>query len=781
MAEKIVSPGVFTRENDLSYLPQGISEIGAAIIGPTPKGPAFIPTLVTNYNDFINKFGDADGKSYVPYTVKNYLKNAGRATIVRVVGSEGYNSDALVLKMFLSDDSGSLASASGYPQISTIALAPTTSSNNVTSDWTMSFATSSMNFTLASASVTYSLSYDSSSPQYVKNVFGTSPGGSKYFYVYNEYPTSIASYYDDWYVSQSALFVSMSLEVVNDGIELSGSQQYQLSRTPYVKSQTISSQSSNLFYFETFNHGAADIKISIEDVKDATELPGNVSYGTFTVLVRKIDDTDARPNVLETFTNCSMDPASANYIARKIGDQWVEYAQNADGDSKLVIHGDYPNNSKYIRVQLADGDVPAAAVPFGFGTFGYPVDGITTFPELDVVTSQMTVDSDWNYRTYLGFDFTDVGNLSVIGKPSINTPLHYTTAFSLEDCYHNDGAGAETTFVSVTGVPIKSRKFSIPFYGGFDGLDPTITKQMGTNITSANVMGFNCSSPTATGTTMFRKAVDTVSNPDEFDINMVVIPGLNMEQHGSVLTYANTMCEDRGDAFFLFDITALTSVISVAKTTASAIDSNYSATYFPWVKILDVNNNKYMWVPPSVVMTGVIAFNDRVAAEWYAPAGLQRGGIGDALQVYTRLTQAERDDLYENRINPIASFVGQGVVAWGQKTLQAKASALDRINVRRLLIKVKKYIASTTKYLVFEQNTNATRLNFLNIVNPYLESVQQRQGLYTFKVVMDETNNTPDVIDRNQMKGEIWLQPAKTAEMIVIDFNITRTGATFGA
>jgi hypothetical protein len=168
-----------------------------------------------------------------------------------------------------------------------------------------------------------------------------------------------------------------------------------------------------------------------------------------------------------------------------------------------------------------------------------------------------------------------------------------------------------------------------------------------------------------------------------------------------------------------------------------------------------------------------------VAAEWFAPAGLNRGGLTSVIEAKTRLTRVERDALYEGRLNPIATFTGQGVTVFGQKTLQAKPSALDRINVRRLLIAVKKFIASSTRYLVFENNTAATRNRFLSIVNPYLESIQQRQGLYAFRVKMDETNNTPDVIDRNIMVGEIFLQPAKTAEFIVLDFNVLPTGAAF--
>jgi hypothetical protein len=262
---------------------------------------------------------------------------------------------------------------------------------------------------------------------------------------------------------------------------------------------------------------------------------------------------------------------------------------------------------------------------------------------------------------------------------------------------------------------------------------------------------------------------------------MLVTPGILKELHSGLTARAIEVCEDRNDTFYLMDGFTLTANIASALSTVQTIDSNYTAVYYPWVKTLDVNRNKPMWVPPSVVMPGIIAYSDKVSEPWFAPAGLNRGGISEAIEAYTRLTHSERDDLYENRINPLASFPNAGVVAWGQKTLQAKPSALDRINVRRLLISLKKFIASSSRYLVFENNTAVTRNRFLNIVNPYLESVQQRQGLYAFKVVMDESNNTPDVIDRNIMYGQIFIQPAKTAEFIVLDFNILPTGATFDA
>jgi len=337
---------------------------------------------------------------------------------------------------------------------------------------------------------------------------------------------------------------------------------------------------------------------------------------------------------------------------------------------------------------------------------------------------------------------------------------------------------------SVSSDMVK-RQFVLGFQFGFDGTNPTTKINLGTAISAANTQGFNCATSTSSGSVAYAKAINAVSNPDEWDINLVVTPGIVRYFHPSITSKVIDMVEDRQDCFYIADFatadSTLGGTITEATEQANAVDSNYVATYYPWVKTVDTNTNKLISVPPSVLMPAVFASNDRLAAEWFAPAGLNRGGINGAVSVLNRLTHAERDTLYENKVNPIAAFPGQGIVAFGQKTLQDKASALDRINVRRLLITVKKYIASTSRYLVFEQNTSTTRQRFLNTVNPYLEAIQQRQGLYAFRVVMDESNNTPDVIDRNILAGQIFLQPAKTAEFIVIDFNILPTGASFNA
>jgi phage tail sheath protein FI len=237
--------------------------------------------------------------------------------------------------------------------------------------------------------------------------------------------------------------------------------------------------------------------------------------------------------------------------------------------------------------------------------------------------------------------------------------------------------------------------------------------------------------------------------------------------------------QNRGDAIYITDMTKYGSTVATAVAEAGEIDNSYATTYWPWLQTIDPETGKNVWVPASTMIPGVYAFNDRVGAEWFAPAGFNRGGLSTVIRVEQKLSQANRDTLYLGKVNPIATFPGQGIVVFGQKTLQTKASALDRVNVRRLLISLKNYIGGISNNLVFEQNSVATRNSFLSQVNPYLESVQQRQGLYAFQVVMDGTNNTADVIDRNQLVGTIYIQPTKTAEFVILNFNILPTGATF--
>jgi hypothetical protein len=293
------------------------------------------------------------------------------------------------------------------------------------------------------------------------------------------------------------------------------------------------------------------------------------------------------------------------------------------------------------------------------------------------------------------------------------------------------------------------------------------------NINASNTQGLSANDYTA--------SIAALANQDAYQYNVLVTPGLynSDANYGPVMTTIINNTQNRGDNIYVMDLVPYSSSVNTAVVQAGTRNTSYAASYWPWVQIVEPDSGQLVWIPASTVMPGVFAFNDTVSEPWFAPAGINRGGLNLVVRAETKLTQTQRDNLYSGNVNPIATFPANGVVVYGQKTLQKKASALDRVNVRRLLIALKNFISDVAQNLVFEQNTIATRNAFLAAVNPYLETVQQKQGLYAFKVIMDDSNNPADVIDRNQMVGQIYIQPTKTAEFIYLDFNILPTGATF--
>jgi phage tail sheath protein FI len=762
MAEKIVSPGVFTRENDLSFLAQGIGEIGAAIVGPFAKGPAFLPTVVNTQSEFEEIFGTPDGTYYTGYAVQNYLREAGTVTIVRVGHIGGYTHVAPIAIAV----SGS---ATGNKIIGTLHV---TNENNEDVGLTGSaiFANPSASaFHISGSYLGYnqSASIDPAAGNDLSDVFGESAQGTKnaYTYTYFEKTATDAVSFD---LTSGSVVKVIQLPTQDFSSDVT------FATTPWVKSQAISGETHDLFRFHTLGDGSAyntEYKIGISNVKAAGESAAT-DYATFTVTVRGFSDTDKKKIVLETYNNVNLDPASSNYIAKVIGDRQL----TIDANGKQIETGDYANRSKFIRVEVkANGTFPIIAGPFGHAGYDAPIYTTTgTIPSVIYSTGSVANTSS-SATKFSGIDLetavVKINNKQYLKPIPANAATD--TAFSLEDL--------GLTLVAGTSNDVAKRQFILGFQGGFDGVTPTRVNYKGSDLSEGNSQGFNLNGSLASGSVAYVKAINAVSNPDDFDINLIAAPGVVRQYHSYVFDYITEMCENREDVFFIGDVVGQSATISDATDQAASVDSNYVGTYYPWVKTIDRNTNKLTAVPPSVLMPGIYAANDATAAEWFAPAGLNRGGIVGAVSVLNRLTHSERDDLYEGKVNPIASFPGEGIVAFGQKTLQEKSSALDRINVRRLLIKVKKYIASTSRYLVFEQNTATTRSRFLNTVNPYLEAIQQRQGLYAFRVVMDESNNTPDVIDRNILAGQIFLQPTKTAEFIVLDFNILPTGASFSA
>ncbi len=793
MAERIVSPGVFTREKDLSFLPQGIGEIGAALIGPTEMGPAFVPTIIRNFGEFETIFGKENQDFYVPFAAKQYLRNAGTLTIVRVLGLGGYANDTVTLS--ISGSKGhfavaTLKSSRGATDVDNTLLAGSTSAS-VDDAGTKSSFTLNLDVDNDASTTAFSLSFDSSSANYITKVFSEdaqNAGGKVYVY----------SNFQD---TQNKMGSSDRV-YINSGSDEGFSFDYSVATTPSIQSQLVGGSRTDLFKVNTISHGTnmnSKYRVGIADIKRPVDVAGS-DYGSFSlqVIVNNPGQND-NGTVLETFQNLNFDEDSVNFLPRVIGDKYT----TIDSQGKLTNNGDYPNQSKYIYISDYDNltGISKDLVPMGFDKVLQPHKTTLTTPSGSTVvmsfpsasfigtnsgSSQKNSRGTFDTNVYYGFDFNNVDQQQYLAPLPTAALAGSNITMSLEDCVGNDDASSLGTQyssgnnpLSLSGSDYRQLKFAVPFQGGFDGSNPAKERKIGTNIVASNTQGFDLSGANTTGSLAYKRALNAISNPDEFDINLLALPGVIHSIHSSVTNHAIDKVEDRADCFFILDGSKYGRTIQGAINDVKSLDSNYVATYYPWIKVLDEVKNKPTWVPPSVVLPGVYANNDRIGQEWFAPAGLNRGGLTEVLEAQTRLTNLERDDLYENRINPIATFPGQGVVVFGQKTLQGKPSALDRINVRRLLINLRKFIASTSNFLVFEQNNAALRQRFLNLVNPYMEEVQANAGLTAFRVVMDESNNTPDVVDRNQLIGQIFIQPTRTAEFIVLDFAVQPTGATF--
>jgi phage tail sheath protein FI len=450
--------------------------------------------------------------------------------------------------------------------------------------------------------------------------------------------------------------------------------------------------------------------------------------------------------------------------------------------------GDQMNNTSSISGgALANGSAvnvrwEVTNVNTGSGVFTLAVrrgDDNTTNPNYIETWPNLSLDpAQPNFISRVIGDVKPVYTVDSSGAPYINYQGSFANASEYiriasvinpqVDSIDNNGNYKAATY-SGSLPAVGSGSYGGSFAGGFAATDRQ--QLMNEYITAANMEGFSVGD--------YNTALALLTNKDEYQFNVLLVPAVGLDS--AAASTVISVVEGRGDSFAPINTGIYGTTITAATNTAAGQSSNYSATYYPWIQLFNSNLGKTVWATPTTVMGGVLAFNDQVGAEWFAPAGLNRGGVPSVLRAERKLSQADRDTLYSANVNPLATFPGEGVVVFGQKTLQRRQTSLDRVNVRRLLIALKGFIGQVGNNLVFEQNTNATRNRFLAQVNPYLESVVQRQGLYAYKVVMDDTNNTPDVIDRNQLVGQIYIQPTKTAEFIILNFNVLPTGASFPA
>ncbi len=679
MAEVLISPGVLARENDQSQITAGPVQAGAAIIGPTVKGQQNIPKLVTSYSEYLANFGStflSGSNQYTFFTsisAYNYFQNGGSSLLVTRV-TPGDFTPATSTTASNNTGTGALVLANILPEIGTnpvdqddmvatpVAITSTTG-DGTGGQVTLTFAGGSPNATCTAAVVsTAGSGYESGDTiTFSAADLNTATGGGG--------ATDLTFLLVASSVEGSG--TTFTLETLSHGNIMNSTG----SGVSTGANGTLTSGSSDNFRWEITNP--------------------NTSSGVFSLLIRQGNDTTTSKQVVETFSNLSLDPLATNYISKVIGDQ-VQTVRGSAGNYYLQTSGSYPNASRYVRVKEVFDQTPNYFDNNGSAK--------------DIYTSSIPVAQNGAFELAVG-DITGSG-----------TPSNYYQKINNTDSQ------------------------------GVTGADYSI-------------------------------GIELLANRDDFRYNVITSPGLILANGttGAGWTSIQSNCETRGDAIFVGDLVNYDATITQVTGQAASVDSSYVATYWPWLQVIDPDSRELVWVPASTMIPGVYAYNDKAGEPWFAPAGINRGGLGAVNQAERKLTNTNRDTLYTGKVNPIASFPGQGIVVFGQKTLQTKASALDRVNVRRLLITLKNYISQIADTLVFEQNTAATRNTFLAQVNPYLESVQQRQGLYAFKVVMDNTNNTPDVIDRNELIGAVYLQPTKTAEFIYLDFNILPTGATFPA
>jgi uncharacterized protein len=703
MAETLISPGVLARENDQSQVTSQPITVGAAIIGPTVKGPVEIPTIVTSYSQFQSTFGTTFLSASGVYTyftsiaAYNYFNNGGQSLLVaRAVSASSTWTSATTAGTGTSITNGILATTASVT-VSSASLAPfiTPTGSFSINGITIAVTGSTPPANTATTIFVASGSTPSDTVTAITTAFNASssvaPYSSSLQFISSSASGSTGLLFNTTSSQVGTAFLASTL---NNFTYVSGSTTTNFSGATNAECLVLETLSEGVIMnsSSSLDSSGALVGGTVDNVRWQV-LNNNTSSGTFDLLVRQGNDNTNNPIVLETWTNLSMDPTAANYVAAVIGDTTQNYNSSLN---QITISGSYTNFSRYIRVKSV----------------------VTPTP---------------NY-------FDNNGNFKSAYTSSI--PVNASGSFGAATGDATAAAGNKYYNEILAGV--------------------------------ANVQGLIAGD--------YTNMVALLANQDDYRFNVLLTPGLiDSGAFASTVTSIISNTQNRGDSIYVVDQNPYNTTVAGAVTTAATRNTSYAATYWPWLQTVDPDSGARVWVPASTMIGGVYAFNDSVSEPWFAPAGINRGGLSNVIRAEQKLPQSSRDTLYSGNVNPIATFPGTGVVVYGQKTLQRQASALDRVNVRRLLIALKSYISQVANNLVFEQNTIATRNQFLSQVNPYLESVQQRQGLYAFKVIMDDSNNTADVIDRNQLVGQIYIQPTKTAEFIYLDFNILPTGATFPA
>lgn len=656
--------------------------------------------------------------------------------------------------------------------------------------------------------VSYSVSLDNTKRDYIVSVLGRGAQDGQTSVFVEEF---FKDMFEDLYAADKVKGLKQTL-VQYDNDFKDYLNEYQAAETPYIVSELKGNKVLRLFKFITISDGNTAnemFKISITNIKPDDK--------EFDVEIRSYADTDANPVRLEVYSKCTMDPNSNNFIGRKIG----------------TTDGVYPSISKYVLLELETSSDTSGSFPAGFA--GYPIRDYQTNGQTSVVSPTMqykkaysanqnknkyylgisdTVGIDSDLFDYKGVPFNQTYdswtgltkgfhmdiNASGVTIDNVVLPLGSGTTYSPIFLFDTGAYEFKTDadLVNTDYEKLNARKFTVAPYGGFDGWDVYRTRRSNTDDFLKNAgkgvagktFGAFKDRPLSNGDAAinsdyyaYLEAIWTFKNPEAVSINLLGTPGIDNRDNTNLVESTIEMVEnDRGDALYVMTTPDTNNGVKLTADEAvniidGAYDSNYSCTYWPWLQINDSETNHYVWIPPTRDVIANIAFNDKNSFPWFATAGVNRGKVGtDVVQVRKTLTLAERDTLYENRINPMAKFTTEGIVIWGNKTLQIKDTALNRINVRRLLLQARKLVSAVGIKLLFEQNDSAVRNQFLSQVNPILENIRVNRGLTDFRVVV---SNSPEDYDRNQLTGQIFLKPTRSLEFVQLEFVITNTSASF--
>ena len=731
MANFTVSPGLSSNEVDQTFINGQPLYPGIALIGPTVKGPYEVPTVVTSYSEFVTKFGDVFITGGIDYSYLtsisafNYFNYGGKLLTVARVASGSYTA----------------ATASISNTVSSVGGVFSTASMEISSSYTASSVGQIGGGVLKISVPSIGSSYTDYWLQH-----STWVGANSYF----DAAFNIA------YVSMSAQPTLNEFgELMAGFINSTTNYQYNPTQTPTEINQLFSAsfststkvlsifpkQSSSLYNGTTIRMGA----------KPGSFVWGGSEDGNFvssSIMVNGVNGVSSTTFTLETISQGS-----------------IMNSGGPTGSNQTLLSGSKDN----LRWEITN-------VNSSSGAFNVLVrQGNDTINNKIILESFNNVNLDPNSPRYIStvigdqkYQYSSAQNQITLTGDYKNNSVYIRVKDVISPTpNYLDSNGNITNSAYTASLPLVS---SGSFGSATGTISPTVATSMYSNIgtTTQGLVGTN-----------YDNMINLLSNKESYQFTSIYTPGLLLSKHSSQVNQIVTNTQNRGDSLYVVDLIEYGATPLATTAQAAAVNNSYAATYWPWVRIADPGTGKQIWSPASTVIPGVYAFNDKVSAPWFAPAGINRGGLSTVIRTEQLLTQNNKDLLYSNNVNPLATLPKNGVVVFGQKTLQKEASALDRVNVRRLLIELKSFVSGIANNIVFEQNTAVTRNLFLSQVTPYLENVQQKQGLYAFKVTMDESNNGPAVIDNNQLIGQIFIQPTRTAEFISLDFILLPTGAEF--